>query len=123
MYYNKKKKIFETELKPDQIKSGLNKGDLVKYSWDTTGEITGTGEPGVDGPVKDASELVHRLASSARVRQSIIRHAFRYWMGRNEILSDSKTLIAADRAYINSGGKFSEVLVSLLSSDSFLHRK
>ena len=123
MYYNKKKKIFETELKPDQIKSGLNKGDLVKYSWDTTGEITGTGEPGVDGPVKDASELVHRLASSARVRQSIIRHAFRYWMGRNEILSDSKTLIAADRAYINSGGKFSEVLVSLLSSDSFLYRK
>ena len=36
-------------------------------------------------------------AKSATVRQSIIRHAFRYFMGRNEFLSDSKTLIDADR--------------------------
>ena len=97
--------------------------DLVEYPWDTTGEITGTGEPGIDGPVKDARDLVLRLARSTRVRQSFIRHAFRYWMGRNEMLSDSQTLITADQAYVRSGGKFSEVLVSLLTSDSFLYRK
>ena len=90
---------------------------------DATGELTGTGDPALDGPVKDASDLVHRLAKSSRVRQSIIRHAFRYWMGRNETLSDSKTLIDADRAYTTSGGKFSEVIVSLLTSDSFLYRR
>ncbi|MFT4548456.1 MAG: hypothetical protein ACI9MB_002409 [Verrucomicrobiales bacterium] len=123
MYYNKKQKRFETMLTPDKIQSGLDKGELVEHLFDTSGEITGTGEPGVDGPVKDANDLVTRLAKSTRVRQSIIRHCFRYWMGRNEMLSDSKTLIAAEKAYLDSGGKFSELLVSLLTSDSFLYRK
>ncbi|MBP84717.1 MAG: hypothetical protein CMO61_12815 [Verrucomicrobiales bacterium] len=53
----------------------------------------------------------------------MIRHCFRYWMGRNEMLSDSKTLIDAEKSYLDSGGKFSELLVSLLTSDSFLYRK
>ena len=44
-------------------------------------------------------------------------------MGRNETLSDSKTLIAADEAYVRSGGSFSEVIISLVTSDSFLYRK
>lgn len=68
-------------------------------------------------------DLIDRLARSQRVRQSIIRHAFRYFMGRNELLSDSKTLIDADRAYLESGGSFDEVIVSLLTSDSFIYRK
>ena len=71
----------------------------------------------------DAIDLVHRLAKSPRVRQSIIRHAFRYWMGRNEVLEDSNAIIAADRAYAESGGSFNEVIVSLLTSDPFLYRK
>jgi hypothetical protein len=89
----------------------------------TVGEITGTGEAGIDGPVRDAFEMIDRLARSARVRQSIIRHAFRYYMGRNEMLSDSQTLLEADQAYINSGGSFQAVIVSLLTSDSFMYRK
>jgi hypothetical protein len=44
-------------------------------------------------------------------------------MGRNETLSDSPTLIAADRVYVESGGSFRELMVSLLTSDSFLYRK
>jgi hypothetical protein len=44
-------------------------------------------------------------------------------MGRNEMLSDSATLIAADEAYVKSGGSFRAMLVSLLSSDSFIFRK
>ena len=63
------------------------------------------------------------LAKSPRVRQSIIRHAFRYFMGRNELLSDSQTLIDADNAYVESGGSFKAVVISLLSSDSFLFRR
>jgi hypothetical protein len=39
------------------------------------------------------------------------------------MLSDSKTLIAADRAYVDSGGSFKAVVVSLLTSDSFMYRK
>jgi hypothetical protein len=44
-------------------------------------------------------------------------------MGRNESLKDSPTLIAADQAYVKSGGSFRELLVSLLTSYSFLYRK
>ena len=67
--------------------------------------------------------MLSRLVKSKRVRQSIIRHAFRYFMGRNEVLSDSETLIDADQAYIKSGGSFDAVIVSLLTSDSFIYRK
>ena len=88
-----------------------------------TGAITGTGEKGIDGEVKDALELIKKLAHSDRVRQSMIRHVFRYYMGRNEMLSDSVTLMAADKAYLESGGSFKALLVSLLTSDSFLYRK
>ena len=87
------------------------------------GYLEGTGDSTLDGEVDDALELIDRLAKSDRVRQSIIRHAFRYFMGRNETLNDSKTLIDADRAYIESGGSFDEVIVSLLTSDSFIYRK
>ncbi len=68
-------------------------------------------------------DMIGRFAKSARARQSIIRHAFRFYMGRNEMLSDSQTLIDADNAYVKSGGSFKAVIVSLLTSDSFLYRK
>ena len=56
-------------------------------------------------------------------RQSFIRHLFRYFMGRNEMLSDSKTLIEAEKAYLDNDGSFKALVVSLLSSDSFLYRR
>ena len=90
---------------------------------DSTGLLSGTGTTELDGEVSDPLELMHRLAQSERVRQSFVRHAFRYWMGRNEMLSDSATLIAADKAYVDSGGSFRALVISLLTSDSFLYRK
>lgn len=88
-----------------------------------TGSISGTKEPKVDGDVKDALEMIDRLSKSKRVRQSIIRHAFRFFMGRNEMLSDSQTLIEAEKAYLANNGSFKAVVVSLLTSDSFIYRK
>ena len=88
-----------------------------------SGVLKGTGDSKLDGEVKDAYDLIDRLAKSRRVRQSIIRHAFRYFMGRNELLSDSQTLIDAEIAYANNGGSFKSVIVSLLTSDSFIYRK
>ena len=90
---------------------------------DVAGFLEGTGNPELDGEVEDAYDLIDRLAKSERVRQSIIRHAFRYFMGRNEKLSDSRTLIDADQAYVKSGGSFKMVVLSLLTSDSFIYRK
>jgi hypothetical protein len=90
---------------------------------DATGYLKGSGDDSLDGEVRDAMDLAERLAKSRRVRQSIIRHAFRYFMGRNETLSDSKTLIDAEQAYVDSNGSFDAVIVSLLTSDSFIYRK
>lgn len=90
---------------------------------DPRGYLSGTGHEELDGEVTDALDLIDRLARSDRVRQSVIRYAFRYFMGRNEMLSDSKTLMDADQAYLKSGGSFDAVIVSLLTSDSFIFRK
>lgn len=103
----------------------------AKYGADTyktaplisTGHLDGTGDATLDGDVTDALDMIDRLAKSDRVRQSIIRHAFRFFLGRNELLSDSQTLIDADRAYVSSGGSFQAVVVSLLSSESIMYRK
>ncbi len=89
----------------------------------TRGALDSTGVPALDGEVTDAFDLIDRIAKSPRARQSIIRHAFRFFMGRNEMLSDSRTLMDADKAYLQSGGSFKAVVVSLLTSDSFLYRK
>jgi hypothetical protein len=90
---------------------------------ESKGYLKGTGDDKLDGEVTDAIDLMERLGKSTKVRQSIIRHAFRYFMGRNEILSDSKTLIDADQAYVKNNGSFDAVIVSLLTSDSFIYRK
>ncbi|MBL8827456.1 MAG: DUF1588 domain-containing protein [Planctomycetaceae bacterium] len=104
--------------------NGKDVADVYETSpIDSSGVLSGTGDSRLDGDVQDAFELIDRLAESARVRQSIIRHVFRFFMGRNEMLSDSHTLIDADRAYVSSGGSFRAVVVSLLTSDSFIYRK
>jgi len=90
---------------------------------DPRGVLVGTDDVSLDGDVDDAFDLIDRLASSDKVRQSIIRYAFRYFLGRNETLSDSKTLMDAEKAYVDSNGSFDEVIVSLLTSDSFIYRK
>ena len=90
---------------------------------DTRGRVTDSGDEPLEGEVKNAFELVEKLGNSTRVRQSFVRHAFRYWLGRNETLDDSPTLIAADEAYVKHGGSMKAMIASLLSSDSFLYRK
>jgi hypothetical protein len=40
-----------------------------------------------------------------------------------QMLADSKTLIDAANAYVKSRGSFRDVMVSLLTSDSFIDRK
>jgi hypothetical protein len=89
---------------------------------DTTGLIANSGDPTLDGPVKDGPQMLRRLASSERVRQIFIRHVFRYFMGRNETPGDAVSLQEAEKAYLEKGGSFKALLVSLLSSESFLYR-
>jgi len=87
-----------------------------------SGEIIDSGDPAIDGPVAGPEELVNKLAGSERVEQVFVRHAFRFWMGRNETLDDARTLQDAHRAYRESGGSMSALIKSLLTSDAFLYR-
>lgn len=73
--------------------------------------------------VSDAIEMIHQLAGSEHVRQVFVRHAFRYFMGRNETLDDAASLRRADAAYVKSGGSMKQLIASLLTSDSFLFVK
>jgi len=119
------------EYKVNLIKEGAKKATFFSDTKDiyktapvnASGFLLGTGDKKLDGPISNALVLADKLGESSRVRQSIIRHAFRYFMGRNEVLSDSKTLIDADQAYVKNGGSFDAVIVSLLTSDSFMYRK
>lgn len=89
---------------------------------DATGGFEFTMDAKLTGDVDNAIELVRAMAKSERVEQVFVRHAFRYWMGRNETLGDAATLRAAHRAYRENEGSMRELLVSLLSSESFLYR-
>ena len=121
IYFDEKKEVYLR--RDNDFKKRIEQNKLTKKPVNATGVITGSGDSKVDGDVKDAIEMIHRLAKSDRVRQSFIRHLFRYIMGRNEMLSDSKTLMEAEKAYLKSGGSFKALVVSLMSSDSFLYRR
>ena len=89
---------------------------------DAKGEIIDSGDPSLDGPVANALEMIDKLANSERVEQVFVRHAFRFWMGRNETLHDRPVLQAAHKAYRESGGSMKVLILSLVTSDAFLFR-
>lgn len=89
---------------------------------DTTGQIIDSGDPALDGKVSNPIEMIQKLAESERVEQVFVRHAFRFWMGRNETLNDALVLQEAHHAYRANGGSMQAMLTSLLTSDAFLYR-
>ena len=102
--------------------TGLFRLEEQKKPVDTTGEIIDSGDPSLDGKVADAIEMIQKIARSERAEQVFVRHAFRFWMGRNETLNDAPILQDAHRAYKDNGGSMNALLVSLLTSDAFLYR-
>ncbi len=89
---------------------------------DTTSKIVNTGIPGVDGDIKSPFELIKRLATSTHCEQVFVRYVFRFFMGRNETLGDAKTLQEAHKAYTDNNGSMKALVISLLTSDSFIYR-
>ncbi|MEY4180431.1 MAG: hypothetical protein RLY70_4005 [Planctomycetota bacterium] len=89
---------------------------------DSSGAIVDSGVASLDSQVKDAVELIERLAASQRAEEMFVRYAFRFFLGRNETQRDALTLRDAHSAYVQSQGSMKALVVSLLSSDSFLYR-
>ena len=94
----------------------------LEKSVDSSGAVVDSGVPTLDGPVKNAVELIERLAASKRAEEVFVRYAFRFFLGRNETLRDASTLRQAHAAYVESNGSMKSLVVSLLSSESFLCR-
>lgn len=90
---------------------------------DPSGAIGRTRFPQIHGESPSPVAMIERLAASEDVQQVFVRHAFRYFMGRNETLGDANTLQDAHRAYREKNGSFRALIASLLSSDSFLLRQ
>jgi hypothetical protein len=90
---------------------------------DTTGLVAHVGDATLEGPVQNPVELMTKLAASERVEQVFVRHAFRYWLGRNESPGDAASLQAAYRAYRENHGSMKALIAALLTSESFLYRK
>ncbi len=103
--------------------AGLYRNTELDKPVDTAGEIIDSGDPALDGKVENALELIDKLAHSKRVEQVFVRHAFRFWMGRNETLNDAPVLQDAYRAYKDNGGSMKALITSLVTSDAFLYRK
>lgn len=89
----------------------------------TASKIINSGETKLDGVIKNPFEMISTLAESERVEQVFVRHVFRFFMGRNETLGDSKTLQDAHKAYVESNGSMKALVTSILCSDSFIYRK
>ncbi|MEO1971420.1 MAG: DUF1588 domain-containing protein, partial [Pirellulaceae bacterium] len=89
---------------------------------DATGAVSLVGGDLEWGDVTSPSDLMQRLGNSTHVEQIFVRHAFRFFMGRNETLGDAATLQQAHAAYRDNNGSFQALVVSLISSDSFLLR-
>ena len=126
MYQWKEETQTETRTK---LGGGEERTTTYKYvrDWsdkpvDSTGEIIESGDPALDGKVEGPLEMIRKLAESPRAEQVFVRHAFRFWMGRNETLNDGPVLQDAYRAYRDGGGSMNALLTSLLTSDAFLYR-
>jgi len=102
--------------------AGLFRTTELDKPVDATGEIIDSGDPKLDGPVSNALEMIEKLAASERVEQVFVRHAFRFWMGRNETLNDGPILRNAWNAYRENGGSMKALIKSLVTSDAFLYR-
>ena len=103
--------------------AGLYRKAELDKPVDTSGEIINSGDPALDGKVANALELIDKLAHSQRAEQVFVRHAFRFWMGRNETINDAPVLQDAYRAYKDNGGSMNSLITSLVTSDAFLYRK
>jgi hypothetical protein len=88
---------------------------------DARGELVDAGD--ATGPFNGAIELGQKLASSETVRECVVRHGFRYVMGREEAPADACSLAAARDAFVNSGSQLGALLTSILTSDSLRYRQ
>jgi len=122
--YRKSESVLDIDATAKHVDNkGKSMGPVMRDApMNARGLIANVGDPSLEGEVANPIAFVKKLAGSERVEQVFIRHAFRYWMGRNESPGDAATLRIAHNAYRESNGSAKALFVALLTSESFLYR-
>jgi hypothetical protein len=82
------------------------------YPVDSTGELDGV-------PLANARELANLLATHERVSRCMVKQLFRHSMGRLDERSEGPAIEAIHTRFEASGFRFRELLVALISDESF----
>lgn len=77
-------------------------------------------DPALNRSYANPVEFTTAIAGSQHARRCFVRHAFRYFMGRDETLADACTLRTMEQSF--AGGSFYALLDALATSDTFLYR-
>jgi hypothetical protein len=77
----------------------------------------------LDGSVKDAIEMVGKLAQADEVRECVARQWLRFSLGREENNDDAATLGEAMNGFKTNGWKVTDLLLAIARSDSFRYQK
>jgi hypothetical protein len=88
---------------------------------DTTSEVTITRS--LNGPVKDAVEMLGKMAKDDEVRECLARQWMRFALGRDEVNDDKGSLESAVNGFKSGGWKVSDLLSAIARSDSFRYQK
>jgi hypothetical protein len=87
---------------------------------DTSADLTDTRQ--VNGPVRDAVDLMNKLAAADEVRECVARQWMRFALGREETPADAASLAATMTGFRDGGWKVSALLASLARSDAFRYQ-
>lgn len=78
-------------------------------------------DPALNRAYATPFELLQAIAMSAYARRGFVRHAFRFFMGRDEVLADGCTLVEMEEA-LNRTGSYLSMLEALVASETFVYR-
>lgn len=88
---------------------------------DPTSDLDGTSK--VDGPVKNAIELVDKLAAADEVRDCVALQWFRFGLGRDEKPEDEGSLAAIRERFRQSGNHIPTLVAAIAVSDAFRYQR
>jgi hypothetical protein len=77
-------------------------------------------DPAMNRAFASVQEYTQAIANSTYAKRCFIRQAFRYFAGRDETMADACTLAEMENAL--NHGTFIDMLVALVTSDTFLYR-
>lgn len=83
--------------------------------------LTNLPDPSLNMSYATPQDMIRAFAESDYVRRCFVRQTFRYFAGRDEVVSDACTLSEMDAA-LTERGSFVDMLEALITSETFTHR-